>query len=141
MEGWRAPLYWEGERDDWQVFTLHGMQELELQAPVTHVSYFEADAYARWAGPLPRESEWESAARRQPDGSPGVHANMLESGHLDTRPAPARLVGPRPLYGDAWGGPAAPTRPIPASARTAARWENTTANSCAINTCCAAAPA
>ena len=37
-------------RDDWQVFTLHGMQELELQAPVTHVSYFEADAYARWAG-------------------------------------------------------------------------------------------
>ena len=50
--GWRAPLYWEGERDDWQVFTLHGMQELELQAPVTHVSYFEADAYARWAGPV-----------------------------------------------------------------------------------------
>lgn len=104
-EGWRAPLYWEGERDDWQVFTLHGMQELELQAPVTHVSYFEADAYARWARVrLPRESEWESAARRQPDGSPGVHANMLESGHLDTRPAPARpgWSGPAQLYGDAW---------------------------------------
>ena len=92
-------------RDDWQVFTLHGMQELELQAPVTHVSYFEADAYARWARVrLPRESEWESAARRQPDGSPGVHANMLESGHLDTRPAPARpgWSGPAQLYGDAW---------------------------------------
>ena len=60
--GWRAPLCGR-ERDDWQVFTLHGMQELELQAPVTHVSYFEADAYARWARVrLPRESEWESAA-------------------------------------------------------------------------------
>ena len=143
-EGWRAPLYWEGERDDWQVFTLHGMQELELQAPVTHVSYFEADAYARWARVrLPRESEWESAARRQPDGSPGVHANMLESGHLDTRPAPARpgWSGPPSSTATPGSGPAAPTRPIPASARTAARWENTTANSCAINTCCAAAPA
>ena len=142
-EGWRAPLYW-GERDDWQVFTLHGMQELELQAPVTHVSYFEADAYARWARVrLPRESEWESAARRQPDGSPGVHANMLESGHLDTRPAPARpgWSGPANSTATPGSGPAAPTRPIPASARTAARWENTTANSCAINTCCAAAPA
>ena len=103
-EGWRAPLYWEG-RDDWQVFTLHGMQELELQAPVTHVRLLRG----RRLRPLgrvrlPRESEWESAARRQPDGSPGVHANMLESGHLDTRPAPARpgWSGPAQLYGDAW---------------------------------------
>ena len=86
------------------------MQELELQAPVTHVSYFEADAYARWARVrLPRESEWESAARRQPDGSPGVHANMLESGHLDTRPAPARpgWSGPPSSTATPGSGPAA----------------------------------
>ena len=54
-------------RDDWQVFTLHGMQELELQAPVTHVSYFEADAYARWAG---------SGCRASPNGNPPRAASL-----------------------------------------------------------------
>lgn len=104
-EGWRAPLYWEGQRDDWRIFTLRGMQELELQAPVTHVSYFEADAYARWARVrLPREAEWEHAARQQPEGALAGRANMLENGHLDTRPAPARsgTGGPVQLFGDTW---------------------------------------
>ena len=132
------------ERDDWQVFTLHGMQELELQAPVTHVSYFEADAYARWAG---------SGCRASPNGNPPRAASLTAAPACtptcwkaatwirDPRPPGQAGRAPPSSTATPGSGPAAPTRPIPASARTAARWENTTANSCAINTCCAAAPA
>ncbi|MNU63755.1 Iron(II)-dependent oxidoreductase EgtB [compost metagenome] len=104
-QAWRAPLYWEEEQDQWRAFTLHGMQDLELQAPVTHVSYFEADAYARWAGVrLPREAEWEHAARQLAEDTFSERANMLENGHLDPRPAPSGngSGGPVQLFGDAW---------------------------------------
>ena len=91
--GWRAPLYWSSEGGDWSVFTLRGEQPLGRMntAPVSHVSYFEADAYARWAGyRLPTEFEWEAAAEGRP-----VEGNFYESGRL----MPASSAK---LYGDCW---------------------------------------
>ncbi|MDV4169849.1 ergothioneine biosynthesis protein EgtB [Rhodovulum sp. FJ3] len=90
-EAWDAPLYWWQQDDQWWTFTLRGARPVDLNAPVTHVSYYEADAFARWAGArLPTEGEWEHAAAGTP-----IDGNFLESGALEPR-------GARSLWGDVW---------------------------------------
>ncbi len=101
-EGWRAPLYWEKTKDGWCEFTLHGMSPLNPAAPVSHVSYYEADAFARWSGArLPLETEWEQAARNRI-----IAGNLLESWTLEARPLMTNLAsdadGEGQLFGDLW---------------------------------------
>jgi len=100
QRGWKSPLYWERIDGAWHTFTLHGMAPIEENTPACHVSFYEADAYARWAGArLPTEAEWEIAARDLP-----VEGNFLESGThhpLALRDAP--LAGElAQVFGDVW---------------------------------------
>jgi len=104
-QGWRSPLYWKsGEDGVWSVFTLHGLSPLTdcMEAPVCHLSYYEADAYARWAGArLPTEFEWEHAAAGLP-----VDGNLLDGGTLQPLLRNAVNTGnlsrPMQLFGDVW---------------------------------------
>jgi ergothioneine biosynthesis protein EgtB len=95
--GWRAPAYWRRADGGWRVFTLGGVRPLCAGEPVCHVSFYEADAYARWAGArLPTEAEWEVATAGVP-----VTGNFVESGRLHPAPA-APAAGPAQLFGDVW---------------------------------------
>ncbi len=96
---WKAPLYWEQREDHWWTMTLAGPRLLNLDEPACHLSYFEADAFARWSGArLPTEAEWEIAA----EGAP-IEGNLLEIGNLHPTPSPAGTpVHPTALFGDVW---------------------------------------
>ena len=97
-ERWSHPLYWDDGLET--AFTLGGRRAIEASAPVCHVSFFEADAFARWAGGrLPAEAEWEVRARALP-----VDGNFVDAGVLHPRPAHAQGDPEQPLqmFGDVW---------------------------------------
>jgi ergothioneine biosynthesis protein EgtB len=94
---WQAPLYWEQIEGKWWVITLGGLRPLNEDEPACHVSFYEADAYARWAGKrLPTEAEWEVAAAQVP-----CQGNFLDSGYLHPTPA-SNCTRPDQLFGDVW---------------------------------------
>ena len=103
---WSEPFYWEKRQGERQHFTLHGMRSVDPNEPLTHISYFEADAFTRWSGArLPSEFEWEVAANTLPLDGP-----FTDAGHL--HPAPAKLPNTengaltdphlQQMFGDAW---------------------------------------
>ena len=98
-EDWQSPMYWEKKNGNWYVFTLSGLQPVNLAAPVCHVSYFEADAYARWYGArLATEQEWEVAAASLP-----VAGNFVDAGFYHPRAAsPDAGAGLQQMYGEVW---------------------------------------
>ncbi|HEX7044554.1 MAG TPA: ergothioneine biosynthesis protein EgtB [Burkholderiales bacterium] len=105
---WRAPLYWERCDGAWWTYTLGGMRRVREDEPVSHVSYYEADAYARWAGKrLPSEAEWEVVAAELP-----VAGNFSDRGLLHPAPAAAGAV-PAQMYGDVWEWTASDYAPYP----------------------------
>ena len=109
-EGWQAPLYWDSRDGVWRQMTLAGELALDAQAPVSHVSYFEADAFARWRGVrLPTEHEWEVAARAQ-----SIQGNLASTGRHRPRAASHDAQAPlRQLYGDVWEWTASAFAPYP----------------------------
>ncbi len=98
-QGWQAPQYWDRQPDrTWSIFTLAGQMALDPEEPVCHVSFYEADAYARWAGKrLPTEAEWEIAAATVP-----LAGNLADTGRLHPRPAPGGNGALQQMIGDVW---------------------------------------
>lgn len=120
-EGWAAPLYWSRADagtglESWRCFTLHGPAPVDPHAPVAHLSFYEADAFARWAGArLPTEAEWEAAATDLADG-PADAGNFARPGAALHPLAPARAAMPgrlAQLFGDVWEWTASAYRPYP----------------------------
>ena len=110
-QSWCAPLYWERRDGAWLSLTLSGLRQVCPEEPVCHVSHFEADAFARWAGArLPSEAEWELAAGRAP-----IEGNFVEQELLHPAAATGRAGAgiPLQLFGDVWEWTQSPYAPYP----------------------------
>ncbi len=102
---WAAPLYWQQDGDSWLEFTLSGLRPVDLNRPVTHVSYFEADAFARWSeARLPTETEWEIASAGS--SQQGNFVDTLLDQGMAIHPGAAQ--GDHSLFGDVWQWTASP---------------------------------
>lgn len=108
-EKWAHPLYWEKDGQKWWMFTLGGMMPLDLSAPVVHVSFYEAMAYAKWKGArLPTEFEWETAAKME-----NVECSFLEDGSLDPTPSMEDHEYFSQIHGSVWEWTASAYLPYP----------------------------
>ncbi|HEV3409899.1 MAG TPA: SUMF1/EgtB/PvdO family nonheme iron enzyme, partial [Chthoniobacterales bacterium] len=96
---WEAPLYWVKRDGQWWIFTLSGFRPVDGSEPVTHVSYFEADAYANWDGArLPTEFEWERASASAP-----IDGNFVDAGRFHPAPNESTINGAlQQMFGDVW---------------------------------------
>jgi len=112
-QGWNAPLYWERQDVGWRQFVMNGMKAVDPAEPVCHISYYEAEAYARWAGArLPLEAEWETVATRN-----SARGTLLEDGIW--QPQAARGNGFQQVFGDVWEWTASPYMAYPGFAPAA----------------------
>jgi len=113
-QGWQAPFYWCPIDGQWYQFTLAGLREVDSFSPVTHVSYFEADAFARWAGKrLPTEAEWEVASQHQSLAGNFVDTLLAEDAAIHPRGAARGDSTIANMFGDAWEWTASSYAPYP----------------------------
>ncbi len=115
QQGWEAPLYWQREEGHWSIFTLSGKRLLNPSEPVCHVSFFEADAFAKWAGKrLPSEAEWEIAAEGVRVSGNFADRRLFHPCAERAGQAPESSGAlPRQMFGDVWEWTASPYIPYP----------------------------